>query len=73
MQEKDIINHILQFEEKIPIAVFLRYPSNAQNENFLYIPIVNLPVFWNDHKKEPVCRFSRNFVINLSWCKMSLV
>lgn len=36
--ENDIANHMLKFQEN-------RYCDIAWNENFLYTPLVNLPVF----------------------------
>lgn len=56
------------------IAVFLEYASIAQNLHFLYIPIVNVPVFWNGPFKEPDGQYSRNFVskLELVWVTYGL-
>lgn len=49
--EKDITIHTLQFEKKA-IIVFDRLWI-GENDNFLFIPNVNVPVFWDGPLREP--------------------
>lgn len=58
-----ITDHILQFEEHRYGSTFYNLLQSAKNENFPYIPIVNVPVFLDDPKKEPNSRFFWKFRI----------
>lgn len=69
-----ITDHILQFEEHRYGSTFYNLLQSAKNDNFPYIPIVNVPVFLDDPKKEPNSRFFLEIPhIYWSWCELHIV
>lgn len=64
--EKKLLYITVNESFKNCIKVFLQ--SALKCRKFLYIPIVNVTVFWDGHYKVPDDRFSWNFTEHKSWC-----